>query len=82
MENFFYLEVMALRYKLLKIREMAWKDYGFHICWEAGFLVLTLGMFLYVLVWVLCIKMKNVVRTGLELPSAYLQVSILTTGGI
>lgn len=42
----------------------------------------SLGMFLYVSVWVLCIKMKKVVKTGLELPSAYLQVSTLTTGGI
>lgn len=48
-------------------REVAWKDYGFHLCWEAGILV-TLGMFLYVLVRVLCIQMKNVVRTGAGTP--------------
>lgn len=61
-ENFACLEVMAPWHKLFKMR--AWKDYGLHLCLEAGALILTSGLFLYVITSGLCIKMKNVVRIG------------------
>lgn len=68
MENFTCLEVTALQYKLFKIRERAWQGYRLHLCWDTSTLILTSGLFLHIITRGLCIKMKNVVRTGAGIP--------------